>query len=179
MDLTAAETVAQVASRHGERFGALDVLVNNAGVGLGQPLAEITAKRVDVQLGLNLRTTIVGYRECLPLLREAVRARGGALVVNTASAAALDGQAWLSVYSAAKAGVVAFTEAMNKELAAEGIRSCALCPSTVDTPLTAYLDGDRSGLLRPEDLAEVVRMLLRVSPSCLIGQVALDLIPGR
>ena len=115
------------------------MLVNNAGAGMGQAVGELKTSRIDVQLALNLRTPILFYREALPLLRQA----DGALVVNVASAAGLDGQPWLSVYSAAKAGLIAFTQAMNKELSEHGIRSCALCPGTVDTDLTAYADGPR------------------------------------
>ena len=62
-----------------------------------------------------------------------------ALVVNTASIAGKQGQSWLSVYSATKFGVVGFTQAMNKELSGLGIKSTALCPGFVDTPMTDFL----------------------------------------
>ena len=124
---------------HRERFGRLDVLVNNAGVGIGAPVAEIETKRLDMQLDVNLRSIVLFYRECVELLRAAAAEHHNALVVNTASISGKAGEAWLSVYSATKAGVIGFTEAMNKELGREGIKSCALCPAFVDTPMTDFI----------------------------------------
>ena len=120
-------------------YGRLDVLVNNAGVGVGAPVAEIDTKRLDMQLDINLRSIVLFYRECMPLLREAASEHKNALVVNTSSISGKRGEAWLSVYSATKHGVVGWTEAMNKELGAEGIKSTALCPAFVDTPMTDFV----------------------------------------
>src|ERR671914_117134 len=65
------ETIQAVVARHKERFGRLDVLVNNAGVGIGAPMGEAQTKRIDMQLDLNLRAIILFYRECADLLRAA------------------------------------------------------------------------------------------------------------
>src|SRR4051794_34043591 len=124
--LTEEDEVRKVAERHRERFGRLDVLVNNAGVGFGAPVAEIVTKRLDMQLNLNLRSIVLFYRECADMLRAAGAEHRNALVVNTASIAGKSGQAWLSVYSATKAGVIGYTQAMNRELANDGIKSVAL-----------------------------------------------------
>ena len=64
--------------------------------------------------------------------------------VNTSSISGKRAEAWLSVYSASKHGVVGWTEAMNKELGAEGIKSTALCPAFVDTPMTDFIKGQVS-----------------------------------
>jgi NAD(P)-dependent dehydrogenase (short-subunit alcohol dehydrogenase family) len=172
-DMGSEEVVKQVVAAHRERFGRLDVLVNNAGVGLGAPVAEISTKRLDIQLGVNLRTIILFYRECAEMLRAAGAEHHNAQVVNTASISGKSGQAWLSVYSATKHGVIGFTEAMNKELGAEGIKSCALCPAFVDTPMTDFVKDSVAAeeMIRPEDIAEAVRMLLRVSPACVIPEI--------
>ena len=66
-----------------------------------------------------------------------------ALVVNTSSISGKRGVGWTSVYSATKHGVVGFTEAMNKELSGEGIKSTALCPAFVDTPMTDFVKESR------------------------------------
>jgi NAD(P)-dependent dehydrogenase (short-subunit alcohol dehydrogenase family) len=160
-DLRDEAAVVEAVARHGEAYGALDVLVNNAGVGLGQPVGELSTSRVDVQLALNLRAPILFYREALPWLTRPERA----WVVNVASLAAVAPAPWLSVYSAAKAGLVAFSQAMDAELADRGIRSCALCPGAVDTDLTAYLPGPREALLRDTDVADAVGFLLGLSPA--------------
>jgi NAD(P)-dependent dehydrogenase (short-subunit alcohol dehydrogenase family) len=165
--------VRQVVATHRDRFGRLDVLVNNAGVGIGAPVGEIQTKHLDMQLEVNLRAVVLFYRECVELLRLAAAEHRAALVVNTASISGKAGEAWLSVYSATKAGVIGFTEAMNKELGQEGIRSCALCPAFVDTPMTDFIKDNVAAqdMIRPQDIAEAVRMLLRVSPACVIPEI--------
>ncbi|MGZ8647678.1 MAG: SDR family NAD(P)-dependent oxidoreductase [Solirubrobacteraceae bacterium] len=172
-DMSSEEDIAGVVASHRERFGRLDVLVNNAGVGFGAAVAEIPTKRLDLQLDVNLRAIVLFYRECAELLRAAGAEHRKALVVNTASIAGKSGQAWLSVYSATKAGVIGFTQAMNKELAGDGVQSVALCPGFVDTPMTDFVR-DHVGteqMIRPEDIAEAVRFVLKTSPPCLIGEI--------
>ena len=166
-------TVGAVVAAHGDRFGRLDLLVNNAGVGIGAPVAEIETKKLDLQLDVNLRSIVLFYRESVALLRAAAAEHHNAIVVNTASISGKSGEAWLSVYSATKHAVVGFTEAMNKELGGEGIKSCALCPAFVDTPMTDFVKGSvpAQDMIRPEDIAEGVRMLLRVSPACVIPEI--------
>ena len=172
-NLTDEEQIKAVVQAHRERFGRLDVLVNNAGVGIGAPVGEIVTKRLDMQLDANLRTTILFYREALGMLEQAGAEHKNALVVNTASIAGKKGEAWLSVYSAAKHGVVGFTGGMNKELAGKGIKSTALCPAFVDTPMTDFVKGEVApeDMIRPEDIAESVRFLLRVSPACVVPEI--------
>src|SRR3954452_22811454 len=79
------EDVQRVVAAHRERYGRRDVLVNNAGVGIGEPVGELTTKKVDLQLDTNIRSIILFYRECLDLLRAAGAEHGNALVVNTSS----------------------------------------------------------------------------------------------
>src|SRR5207249_2002640 len=85
-----------------------------------------------------------------------------ALVVNTASIAGKRGEGWLSVYAAAKHGVVGWTQSMIKELSPHGIKSTALCPAFVDTPMTDFVKEHVAPeeMIRPEDIAESVRFLL-------------------
>jgi len=167
------EDIKRVVDAHRDRYGRLDMLVNNAGVGVGATLAEILTKRVDMQLDINLRSIVLFYRECLPMLKEAAAEHKSALVVNTASMAGKRGEGWLSVYSASKHGVVGWTEAMNRELGGEGIKSTALCPGFVDTPMTDFVKDSvpPDAMIQPEDIAESVRFLLRVSPACVVPEI--------
>jgi NAD(P)-dependent dehydrogenase (short-subunit alcohol dehydrogenase family) len=108
-DMSSEETVRRVVNAHRDRFGRLDVLVNNAGVGFGATVAEIQTKYLDMQLAVNLRSIVLFYRECVEMLRAAAAEHRNAQVVNTASISGKSGQPWLSVYSATKHGVVGFT----------------------------------------------------------------------
>ena len=137
------EGIATVVDRHRERFGRLDVLVNNAGVGIGAAAGDHQSKHVDLQLDVNTRAIVLFYRDCLDMLRAAGAEHRNALVVNMASLAGKAPQPWLSVYSASKAAVIAYTRAMNKELAGDGIKSVAFCPGFVDTDMSEFVK-DRS-----------------------------------
>ena len=182
-NMTAEDAVTGIVGSHRERFGRLDVMVNNAGIGIGEAMHEITTKYLDMQLGVNLRAVIIGTREALPMLREAGAEHGKALIVNTASIAGKSGQPWLSVYSATKAAVIGFSEATQKEVARDGIQVSALCPGFVDTPMTDYVRDQVSAaeMIQPEDIAESVRFLLRTSPACLVPEIVFarpDELPG-
>jgi short-subunit dehydrogenase len=96
-----------------------------------------------------------------------------ALVVNTASISGKSGQPWLSVYSATKAGVIGYTQAMNKELNGDGIKSVALAPGFVETPMTEFVREHvpAEDMIRVEDVSEAVRFVLRTSPNCVIPEI--------
>jgi NAD(P)-dependent dehydrogenase (short-subunit alcohol dehydrogenase family) len=172
-NLAAEEAVLTVVDRHRKRFGRLDVLVNNAGVGAGAAVSEHQTKFIDLQLNVNLRSTILFYRECAEMLRTAGREHRNALVVNMASISGKVGQPWLSVYSATKAGVIAYTEAMNRELNGDGVKSVALCPGFVDTDMTEFIKDSvpHDEMIRTEDIAGAVRYLLQLSPSCIVPEM--------
>jgi NAD(P)-dependent dehydrogenase (short-subunit alcohol dehydrogenase family) len=166
------EIVAMVRS-HEERFGRLDVLVNNAGVGIGAPLAETAIKALDMQLSVNVRSYVLTTREALPMLKKAGGEHGKALIANTASIAGKSGQPWISIYSATKFAVVGLTQATQKEVGEDGIQATALCPGLVDTPMTDWARGnvDQEDMIRPEDIAESIRFLLRTSRNCVVPEI--------
>jgi len=165
--------IQRVVAAHRDRWGRLDVLVNNAGVGVGAPVAEAVTKKVDMQLDVNLRAVILFYRECADLLRAAGAEHRNALVVNTSSLSGKSGQAWLNVYSATKAAVIGWTQAMNKELNGDGVKSVALCPGFVDTPMTEFVREHvpQEQMIRPEDISEAVRFVLKTSPYCVVPEI--------
>ncbi|CAN5249382.1 SDR family NAD(P)-dependent oxidoreductase [soil metagenome] len=138
-DVGREDDVIRSVAAHRDAYGRLDVLVNNAGVGIGAPIGELSTKRMDLMLDTNLRSIALFYRECVAMLTVAGAEHRNALVVNTASIAGTQGQRWLSVYSATKFGVVGFTQAMNAELGGLGVKSTALCPGWVDTAMTDFI----------------------------------------
>ncbi len=167
------EAIRDVVRLHRERFGRLDVLVNNAGVGIGAAAGEHQTKLIDIQLAVNLRAIILLYRESLDMLRAAGQEHRNALVVNLASIAGKSPAAWLSVYSATKAAVIAYTQAMNKELNGEGIKSTAFAPGFVDTDMTDFVKENvpAEEMLKTTDIAEGLRFLLRLSPAAVIPEI--------
>jgi short-subunit dehydrogenase len=167
------EAVRAVVARHREAFGRLDVLVNNAGVGIGAAADEHQTKYVDMQIDVNIRAIVLFYRECTELLRAAGGEHGNALVVNMASMAGKSPQPWLSVYSATKAAVVAYTTAMNKELNGAGVKSVAFCPGFVDTDMSDFVKDSipADQMLSTSDIAEALRFMLRLSPNCVIPEI--------
>ena len=172
-NMASEEDVKALAEAHRDRFGRLDVLVNNAGVGIGGAIAEHETKKLDMQLGVNLRGVYLMTRECIPLLKEAGGEHRKALIVNISSIAGKYGQGWLAAYSATKAGVVGLTQATHKELAGEGVQATAFCPGFVATAMTDWVQEQvpKDEMIRPEDLAEAVRFLLRTSPACMVPEV--------
>ncbi len=171
-DLADEEAVRVAVASHRDRYSRLDVLVNNVGTGAGEPVAGISTRRLDLQLALNVRTAILCYRESTPLLLAAAAEHRRAWAVNVCSRAAVAPQPWLSVYSATKAALLAFSRAMNAELSPSGVRSCAICPGTVATGLSRASDAD--GLVTVEDVAAVLRMLLVLSPASELTEVVLE-----
>jgi len=171
-NMASEDDVKALAQAHRDRFGRLDVLVNNAGVGIGGAIAEHETKKLDMQLGVNLRGVYLMTRECIPLLKEAGGEHRKALIVNISSIAGKYGQGWLAAYSATKAGVVGLTQATHKELAGEGVQATAFCPGFVATAMTDWVEGvPKEEMIQPEDVAEAVRFLLKTSPACMVPEV--------
>jgi 3-oxoacyl-[acyl-carrier protein] reductase len=141
-----------------ERFERIDVLFNNAGVTLRGPVEETSDAVWEEALETNLRSVFFCCRAAIPHMRR----QGSGAIVNNASINAIRGNAFLTAYSAAKGGVVAMTRALATELAPAGIRVNALCPGTIDTPMTAeYLsaaddpDAAREALVRKHPLGRL------------------------
>jgi NAD(P)-dependent dehydrogenase (short-subunit alcohol dehydrogenase family) len=151
----------------------MDVLINNAGVGIGSAIEDAETKKLDMQIGVNLRGVYLVLRESIPMLKEAGAEHKKALVVNTASIAGKYGQGWLSMYSATKFAVVGLSQAAHKELSGEGIQVTALCPAFVATPMTEWTKGSvpEEEMIQPEDIAAAVRFLLSTSPACLVPEI--------
>ena len=167
------DAIKQVVGAHRERFGRMDVLINNAGLGIAAPIADAETKKLDMQFGVNLRAVYLTLRECIPLLKEAGAEHRKALVVNTASIAGKSGQAGLSAYSATKFAVIGLSQAAHKELSNDGIQVTAFCPGFVATPMTDWVKDQISEeeMIQPDDIAEAVRFLLRTSPNCIVPEV--------
>ena len=118
-----------------ERFGRLDVVVNNAGIGMYGQAPDLDPEWWRKILAVDLDSVYYGCRAAIPHLRRA----GGGAIVNTASISGLFGDYGLLAYNAAKGGVVNLTRALAIDHAREGIRVNAVCPGPIETPLAAGL----------------------------------------
>jgi 3-oxoacyl-[acyl-carrier protein] reductase len=172
-DVSSDEDCAGVVAAHVERHGGLDVLVNSAGVGIAGPVADTQAKQWDLQQNVNVRGAFLVTRAALPHLRAT---RG--YVVNLASIAGTIPTPGLAAYGASKAALIALTRSLDREEAANGVRVSALCPGFVDTPMAAWTGIAGAEMIQPEDCAEIVRALLRLSPSARVPVVVLERAAG-
>jgi short-subunit dehydrogenase len=137
-------------------FGAIDVLVNNAGVLHVGAFVEEPYESIDAAIDVNLKAVMYGTRAVLP----AMLARGTGVIVNISSGAGLTGFPDIVSYCAGKFGVVGFTRALHEELRGSGVRVHALCPGRVATDMQAQFAGAKVGL-PPERVAERVLAIAR------------------
>jgi short-subunit dehydrogenase len=168
-NLTDADACVGVVSAHAERWGGMDVLVNSAGLGVGGPFAELDTKRMDLQLDVNLRSTLIVIRESLPLLRAS---KGH--IVTIASIAGTIPVPGLAVYGATKAALVSFTGSLNREEAEHGVRATAVCPAFVATPMTDWTGLPPEEMIQVEDVVALVRTVLGLSPRARVPQVVVE-----
>lgn len=151
--------------------GRLDVLVNNAGVGIFKPVAEMSLEEFREQLEVNLFGAFYCTRFALPHL---VQAQGW--VINIASLAARNPMAGGAAYCASKAALVMFSECLMREVRQQGVRVAAVLPGSVDTEFAGNTPG-QAWKLTPEDVARAVADLLAFPPRALPS--LLELRPAR
>ena len=168
-DVAKPEDCSRVVEEHVEREGGLDVLVNSAGIGIAGRVEDAQLKHVDRQLAINLRGLLLVTQAAIPHLR---KTKGW--IVNLASIAGTQPVPILPVYAATKAAVISLTHSLNADLDDDGVRSIAICPGFVDTPMAEFAGLPGEEMIQPEDCAEVVRMCLRLSPRARVPQVVIE-----
>ncbi len=157
------------------RFGGLDVLVNNAGVGVFRPVCDLTLDEWRSTLDTNLSGAFYCSREAL--FRFVTR--GGGHIVNISSLAGANAFAGGAAYNASKFGLNGFTEAMMQDVRSDNVKVSTVMPGSVATEFShpptgvdaAHAVQDSEWKVWPEDVAEVVRMLLKMPARTLVSRV--------
>jgi 3-oxoacyl-[acyl-carrier protein] reductase len=151
-------------------LGPIDVLVNNAGVALLKPFAELTLEDWDTTMATNLRSMYLVTREVLPGMRE--RKRGA--VVNVSSLAGRNGFAGGSAYAASKHAVLGFSRSLMLEVRKDNVRVITICPGSVDTGLIreqGVLKPDLAKILRAEDVAATILSSLALPERAMVSEL--------
>lgn len=150
-------------------FGGIDILINNAGVGIfGKTVEEISGDEFRQILETNLLGVYYACHFAIPKLR----ARGGGYIINISSLAGQNAHARMAAYNASKFGLNGFSEALMQEVRQDDIKVSYVCPGSVNT----YFGGDapseeKSWQLQPTDIAEMIADLLTMHPRALPSKV--------
>ena len=153
-----------------DALGAVDALVNNAGVLIAKPFEELTPADWDRTMATNLRSLFLMTREVLPELRR--RRRG--TVVNVASLAGRNGFVGGTAYAASKHAVLGFSKSLMLEVRRDNVRVVAICPGSVGTAMLRdqpLLKADPDKILKPEDVAATILHVLELPERALVSEL--------
>jgi NAD(P)-dependent dehydrogenase (short-subunit alcohol dehydrogenase family) len=169
-DVSDLRSVEAVAVRVDQTLGRIDMLVNNAGVAaFGGPLHQLPPESWDRVLNTNLRGVYYCIRAFAPMM---IRARGGH-IVNISSLAGKNALPNGAAYAASKWGLNGLSYSVAEELRVHNIRVSVICPGSVDTELSPHAGKDPAKMLRPEDVAHAVAMLVTQAPQSFVSEILL------
>ena len=169
-DVTELHSVQSLAGQVEGGFGRTDILVNNAGIGgFGGPLHEMPPESWDSVLNTNLRGVYYSIRSFAPMM---IRARSGH-IVNISSLAGKNPLPNGAAYAASKWGLNGLTYSVAEELRRHNIRVSVVCPGSVDTDLSPHTGKDPAKMLKPEDVAHVVAMIVTQASQSFASEVLL------
>jgi 3-oxoacyl-[acyl-carrier protein] reductase len=151
------------------RFGRLDILINNAGIGVFGPLVDTSTQDWDRVMAVNSRGPFLMCREAIPFLQQQERS----YIISISSVVGVKGYANQTAYSASKHALMGMTKALARELQPDGVRVHAICPGGVDTEMAtqARPDLDRSILIQPQEIADVVLFLVTRPGNAMIDEI--------
>ena len=167
------EDVERVTRAIAAELGAVDTLVNNAGIAVFKPFEELTLADWDGMMSTNVRSLFLVTRAVLPGMRE----RGAGTIVNVASLAGRNGVKHGTGYAASKHAVLGFSRSLMLEVRAQGIRVVAVCPGSVDTALIRPLGRAPERILQPADVADAILAALRLPARAMLSE--LDIRPAN
>lgn len=171
LDVSSAEEVRSVFTQIKEDIGNIDVLVNNAGVGIFDDAENISPDSVDQVIDINLKGTIYCTQAVLPEMKE----RNDGTIIQVVSTAGMKGKASESVYCASKFGVRGFTESIVKELKETDIRILAAYMGGMKTNFwdDIYTEEEIKHLMDPEDVADIILENVKVRPYLTVPEIVI------
>ena len=162
-DLTLDEDIQRLVEESQAKWGAVDILINNAGWGKRAPIVSASLTDWDQTFRLNLRAPMVLAKALLPNM---IAKRQGA-VINIGSVSGKTGEANGAAYSASKFGLIGFTQSLYEEVREHGIKVAVILPGFVDTPLIPpNRKLDRSKMIHADDIAQTVLFVLKSPATC-------------
>jgi len=168
-DVTVAADVERLMERTSAEFGEIEILVNNAGIGLFGPFHERSESDWDATLNTNLKAVFLTSRAVAPgMIRS-----GTGHIINISSLASKSAFSGGAVYCASKWGLMGLTACMAEELRAHGVRVSVVCPGSVNTEFSSHSGRASATLLQPEDVAHAVATLLTQSRQSFISEIDL------
>ena len=167
-DLAIEQQIEQV-FQQADQLGSLDILINNAGIGIFGPSIEFATDDFDRVLRVNVRGTFLC---CRAALQRMISSESGT-IINISSVVGIKGYPLQAAYAASKHAVMGLTKSLAAEAQEYGIRVSAVLPGGVDTDMVAQArpDLDREILIRPEDIANTVLYMLSLSEQAAVDQV--------
>ncbi len=168
-DVTCASDVASLVAHVEAALGPVNILVNNAGVGIFGPAHERSEADWDILLDTNLKGVFLVSRAVAPSM---IRRRAGH-IINISSLAGKNTFAGGGIYCASKWGLQGLSGCMAEDLRGHGIRVSVVCPGSVATEFSPHVGRDPARLLQPDDVAHAVAMLLTQAPTSFISEVQL------
>lgn len=152
-----------------QTLGDLDIVVNNAGIGVFVPGHEATEEQWDTVLDTNLKAVFLVCRAVAPRM---IRRKTGH-IINIASLAGKNAFAGGAIYCASKWGLLGFTQCLAEDLRGFGIRVSTICPGTVATEFSPHTGKDPAKMLQAEDVAHAVETIVTQSPQSFISEILL------
>jgi len=166
-DVSASDDVASLVGQVTQSFGPLDIVVNNAGVGIFGPGQDASEQDWDRVLDINLKGVFLVCRAVAPVM---IRRRTGH-IINISSLAGKNAFANGAVYCASKWGLQGFSYCLAEDLRAHGIRVSVICPGSVLTEFGPHSGKDPSKMLQPDDVAHAAAMLVTQAPQSFVSEV--------
>jgi NAD(P)-dependent dehydrogenase (short-subunit alcohol dehydrogenase family) len=169
-DVSVGAQVEELVRRTLDAFGRIDLLVNNAGIGLWASISECEEDEWDRVQAVNLKGAFLCTRAVLPVMKR----QGSGYIVNIASVAGKTGFGGASAYCASKFGMVGFTESLLEEGVGHHIKATAICPGYVATPMVEGASVPLKEMIPPEDIGQLVVGLLHLSPMTVIKEIVVE-----